>query len=48
MFLFEEDFFKDKKFIEKYKETINSFVFKVKDHIFNQHIEKVYFNKPNK
>ena len=42
LFLFEEDFLKDKKFINLYEEKILSFVFSLKDIIFNQHITNLY------
>jgi hypothetical protein len=42
LFLFEEDFLKDKKFINLYEEKVLNFVYSLKDVIFNQHIENIY------
>ena len=42
LFLFEEDFLKDKKFINLYEEKVLNFVLSLKDITFNQHITNLY------
>jgi hypothetical protein len=45
LFLYEEDFLKDKKPINDFKIKINNLVNEIENCIFNTHISKIYFNK---
>ncbi len=45
LFLYEEDFLQNKKFIDLFKDKLNMFVDEIKNCKFNQHVNKIYINK---